>query len=38
MDSVIQVQTLNEAVGISQCTNTLGKDMNLTILLPVIDK
>ena len=38
MDRVIWVQILDEAVGISHRTNTLGKDMNPTILLPVMGK
>ena len=32
MDSVTQVQILDKVVRISQSTNTLTKDMNLTIL------
>ena len=35
---VTRVQTLNETVYISHSTNTLGKDMNPSILPPAIGK
>ena len=34
MDMVTQVEVLDEAICISHGTNTLGKDMNPTILPP----
>ena len=38
MDMVTQVQTLNEAVCISQSTDTLGKCINTTILSSAMGK
>ena len=38
MDMATRVQILDEADYISQNTNTLGKGMNPTILLAVMDK
>ena len=38
MVTVTQVQILDKAVSISHGTNTLGKGMNLTIVLPLMDK
>ena len=36
MDTVTQVQILNETDSISHCTNTLGKGMNPIILPPAM--
>ena len=38
MDIVTQVQILDKADCISNCTNTLGKGVNPTILSPTMDK
>ena len=38
MDTASRVQILDEAVCIFQSTNTLGKDLNLNILTPAMDK
>ena len=38
MDTMTQVQILEETVCISHSTNTLGKSMNQTILPPAMDK
>ena len=38
MDTVTQVQILDETDCISHCTNTLGKGMNPTILPPAMGK
>ena len=38
MDTVMQVQILNEAVCISHNPNTLGKNMNPIILPPAMSK
>ena len=38
MDTVIQVQILNEAVCVSHFSNTLGKSMNPTIFSPAMCK
>ena len=38
MESPIRVQILNKDVCISLCANPLEKDMNLSFLLPAMDK
>ena len=38
MDAAIRVQILDEADCISHCTNSLGKDMNPSILPPAISR
>ena len=38
MDTVARVQILDEAVCISFCVNTLGRGMNLIIILPALTK